>query len=107
MLPAVAIFKGKRKLNFVAPSGIKIAAQVKGWMDSDIMGKWFESVVLPYTKGRRALLVLDSFSAHQTAEFLELATRNNVDVAIIPGGYTSKVQPVDVSLNKPLKSKGI
>ena len=107
VLPAVAIFKGKRKLNFVAPSGIKTAAHVKGWMDSDIMGKWFESVVVPYTKGRRALLVLDSFSAHQTAEFLELATRNNVDVAIIPGGYTSKVQPVDVSLNKPLKSKGI
>ncbi len=104
MLTTLAIFKGKRKLKFVAPSGIKTALQVKGWMDAGLMIKWFENVILPYTKGRRSLLVVDKFSAHETAEFLELASKNNVDVAIIPGGCTSKIQPVDVSLNKPLKA---
>ena len=29
---------------------------------------------------------------------------NNIDLVIIPGGCTSKIQPLDVCLNKPLKS---
>lgn len=65
---------------------------------------WFRSFILPHTKGKRALLLIDSFSAHETEEFIKLAHDNNVDIVIIPGGCTSKVQPVDVCLNKPLKS---
>ena len=73
-------------------------------MDSDLMLRWFKGVVVPYTKGRKALLVINSFSAHETGEFLEEARANNVDVLIIPGGCTSKVQPLDVCLIKPFKS---
>ncbi len=54
-------------------------------------------------KKKTALLLIDSFSAHETDEFLALARDNNVDVSIIPGGCTSKVQPLDVCLNKPFK----
>ena len=100
-LPAFAIFKGKRKLKFIPPREMKIAVQKKAWMDSVLMLRWFKSIILPYTKGRRSLLVIDSFSAHENASFLELANANSVDVAIIPGGCTSKVQPLDVSINKP------
>ena len=65
---------------------------------------WFKSVILPFTKDRCSLLVINSFSAHENIEFLNLAAAHNVDVAIIPGGCTSKIQPLDVSLNKPFKS---
>ena len=98
MLPAVAIFKGKRKLKFEAPSNVKL--QVKGWMDSDLMLRWFKAVALPYTIGR---IVIDSFSAHETEEFIALAQSDNVDVVIIPGGCTIKIQPLDVCFNKPFK----
>ena len=104
LLTAVAIFKGKRKLKFSAPKEVQTAVQIKGWMDSDLMVRWFRSVILPHTKGRRALLAIDSFSAHETEEFIDLAHSNNVDVVIIPGGCTSKIQPLDVCLNKPFKS---
>ena len=33
MLPALAIFKGKRKLKFNAPKDVQTTVQVKGWMD--------------------------------------------------------------------------
>ena len=84
MLPALAIFKGKRKLKFKCPENVSAVIQSKGWMDSDLMLRWFKGVVVPYTKGRKALLVIDSFSAHETGEFLEEARANNVDVLIIP-----------------------
>ena len=74
-----------------------------GWI-SELMMRWFRSIILPHTKGRQALLVIDSFSAHETEEFIQLAQGNNVDIVIIPGGCTSKIQPLDVCLNKPLKS---
>ena len=61
MLPSLAIFKGKRQLKFKNPNSVHVTVQPKGWMDSDIMLRWFKAVVLPYTQKRRALLVLDSF----------------------------------------------
>lgn len=51
-----------------------------------------------------ALLIIDSFSAHETKEFISEAQANNVTVSIIPGGCTSKMQPLDICLNKPFKS---
>ena len=41
---------------------------------------WFKSVIL------HSLLIIDSFSACEDIEFLNLATAHNVDVAIIPEG---------------------
>lgn len=104
MLPTLVIFKGKRQLKFSAPNNVKATVQVKGWMDSELMLRWFRGVVLPYTHSRKTLLVLDSFSAHESTEFLELARSKNVDISLIPGGCTSKVQPLDVCLNRPFKS---
>lgn len=104
MLPALAIFKGKRKLKFKSPANVCVAVQAKGWMDTELMMRWLKGIVLPYTQKRKALLVIDSFSAHESTEFIEEARKNNVHVAIIPGGCTSKIQPLDVCLNKPFKS---
>jgi hypothetical protein len=104
MLPALAIFKGKRPLKFKPPPDVLVAVQEKGWMNADLMHRWLKAVVLPYTHGRRTLLIIDSFSAHEDPKLLEEAKANNMDVVIIPGGCTSKVQPLDVCLNKPFKS---
>ena len=73
-------------------------------MDGDLMLRWFTATILPYTQGERAHLCVNSFSGHETEELMEAAKENNVDVVIILGGYTSKVQPLDVCLNKPFKS---
>lgn len=83
-------------MKFVVPT-----SQVKAWMDAEVMDPWFKNAIMLYTKGRRSLLVLDSCS---TLDFFGLAKQNNVDVIIIPGGCTPKLQPLDVCLNKPFKN---
>ncbi len=46
---------------------------------------------------------MDSFSAHLTDVVAE-KLKNKVHTVIIPGGCTSVLQPLDVSLNKPFKA---
>ena len=48
MLPALAIFKGKRKLKFNAPNDVQTTVQVNGWMDSELM---IRSIILPHCRG--------------------------------------------------------
>ena len=55
-------------------------------MDADLMLRWFKAAVLPYTKGRRALLIIDSLSAHENQDFISEANKENVDAVVIPGG---------------------
>ena len=55
----------------------------------------------------RSLLVLDSFSAHKTDAVKQRFREKKTDLAVIPGGLTSRLQPLDVLLNKSFKSKVI
>ena len=43
------------------------------------------------------------FRSHITENSKARLSRTNMDIAVIPGGLTSLLQPLDVSLNKPFK----
>ena len=60
---------------------------------------------LRYTADQRALLVWDSFRGHLTDGVKELLARRNVDIAVIPGGLTPVLQPLDKCVNKPFKTR--
>ncbi|GFV28193.1 DDE-1 domain-containing protein [Trichonephila clavipes] len=51
----------------------------------------------------QSLLVWDMFRFHLTDNTKKLLTECNTDIAVIPGGLTSLVQPLDVCINKPFK----
>jgi len=53
----------------------------------------------------RSLLVLDSFTAHRTDSVKRRFGEKNTDMAVIPDGLTSRLQPLNVSLNKAFKAK--
>ena len=98
MLPPFTVFKGKtmRPLkNVTIPSGVYATTQTKAWMDEDRMLEWVRKVWCPYVQGKPALLALDTFSAHLTDKGTKLL--------VIPGGCTSVLQPLDISINKPFK----
>ena len=55
---------------------------------------------------RKSLLVYNSFEAHVTDTVKTSFKRENTELAVIPGGLTSLLQRLDVSLNKPFKDGG-
>ena len=107
LMPMV-IFRRKTLPKGEFPAGLVVKCQPKGWMDESLMKEWIKQVWLRRVGGlrkTRALMVWDSFSAHLTDDIKEAMRRENTDLAVIPGGLTSMLQPLDVSINKSFKSK--
>ncbi|CAG8640541.1 601_t:CDS:2, partial [Scutellospora calospora] len=52
-----------------------------------------------------SLLVLDTFTAHRTDPVKCHFCERNTDIAVIPSVLTSRLQPLDVSLNKAFKAR--
>jgi hypothetical protein len=51
------------------------------------------------------MLIMDSHRAHITDKVKMLCKQNKLALAIIPGGYTPVLQPLDVGVNRSFKSK--
>jgi hypothetical protein len=59
--------------------------------------------VYVYTREQEPCLVLDAFKAHLTPKIAGTLKSQRTTISVIPGGCTGYIQPLDVSLNKPLK----
>ena len=89
-------------------NGIVVHVHPKAWMDEAGMKIWLNKVWKNHPGGlskKKSILVLDSFSAHLTDAIKVQLKQENTDMAVIPGGLTSMVQPLDVCLNKPFKDR--
>ena len=105
-LKPMLIFKRKTIPKINNKHGVAVSAQEKGWMDSEQMKVWIEKVWRARIGGlgrRKSLFVYDSFEAHVTDSVKASFKCEKTELAVIPGGLTSLLQPLDVSLNKPFK----
>jgi len=104
-LPHLLIFKRKTLPKDVIPHGIYFRVRSKGWMDGEGMKLWLENVWSKRRGGLKkpSLLVCDQFKAHVTESTKRLATKLKMHLAVIPGGLTSQLQHLDVSVNKTFK----
>jgi hypothetical protein len=84
-----------------------------GWMTKRIFLIWvhffiynlsiYKQTLPPELRNERFLLLLDGHSSRSTFEAIYLLERSCVDVLIFPPHSTHIIQPVDVSINSPLK----
>jgi len=74
-------------------------------MDGEVMKLWLEKVwsKRPGVLKKLSLLVCDHFKTHVTESTKRLATKLKMHLAVIPGGLTSQLQPLDISVNKPFQ----
>lgn len=90
------------------PSGIVVymcGAGQKSWADEASIKFWL-SKLWGRNSQRRRMLVWDAFRGHITSNIKEqVKTIYNTDMCVIPGGCTSKLQPADVSWNRPFKAR--
>jgi hypothetical protein len=90
------------------PPGIIIHCHPKGWMDENGVVIWLDKVWNTRPGAlikKKSLLVWDQFRAHKTDMVKEKVKKLNTTQAMIPGGLTSILQPLDVVLNKPFKDR--
>ena len=54
---------------------------------------------------KKAILVMDAFRGHLHESVRKQLEIVNTDIAVIPGGLTGILQPLDVGINKPFKDR--
>jgi hypothetical protein len=90
------------------PSGIIVymcGAGQKSWANEESILFWLTKI-WGRNNQRRRMIVWDAFRAHITSKVKEVVKKTcNTDMCVIPGGCTSRLQPADVSWNKPFKVK--
>ena len=74
-----------------------VCVKQKGWMDGTLMTQWIKDIYLKYTDGKKSLLVMDTFSTDESVRLLSKHHSSKYPCC------KSKLQPLDVSLNKPFK----
>lgn len=117
-LPPLFIFKSKKggtlennlnKYKEVINLNAIIICNENAWCTFDVMKKWLFEIWLPYIKSfssnGNGLIILDMCTSHIKEDFLKLLYDNNQNYYLIPGGLTRVLQPLDVSINKPVKQR--
>lgn len=105
-LKPLLIFKRKTlpKGNF--PTDVVIRANEKGWMSQEIFLDWLDEVWRK-RKGAffkpRGLLIFDSMRAHLTDPVKHACKKASANIAVIPGGLTKILQPLDITINCAFK----
>jgi hypothetical protein len=82
------------------------ASSPNGWTSDELGLSWLQSLFDPQTSGKAKrdwrLLILDGHGSHCTLDFLEWCHKRRILVAIYPPHSTHRLQPLDVSLFRPL-----
>ena len=85
------------------------ACQKHVWMDEGAMLQWTDEIMGLYVKtapeGSVPPFALDSYRCHMMGSAFHAIQDLGVEVEHILGGCTGKCQPLDVGVNKPIKTK--
>ena len=98
------IFQRKTMPKEKFPKGILVHVHPGRWMDEDGCNLWINRVWINRSGGLRkdkSLLVWENSTYGRFCK--KTLGQENTDMAINPGGLTSALQPLDVSINKPFK----
>ena len=91
-------------------SRVKVMFQENAWCSESIMKAWIESEWAnvftnpPTPSSTGKILVLDMHRAQQTDDVKTLLRKHKTTLVSIPAVCTSRIKPLDVTLNKPFKS---
>ncbi|XP_029974633.1 uncharacterized protein LOC115408167 [Salarias fasciatus] len=108
-LPPMVIFQRKTLPKERFPAGVIVKANPKGWMDEEKMSEWLREVYVKRPDGfaptSPSLLICDSMRAHLTEAVKMQVKKSNSELAVIPGGLTKELQPLDIGINRSFKVK--
>ena len=117
-LPLQFIYKGKTERchpQVAFPKGWDIWHSNNHWSNEVTMKRYIEKIIVPFITKQREALHLDKshpalalfngFRGQTTAEKELLLQEYHIVSVQIPVNCTDKLQPMDISVNKPMKSE--
>lgn len=100
------MLKGKKVERLVTKDVLRkcsIHANKNAWMTIEETKEYIKDIILPYTKGRNAILIWDHFSTHINQSVIEYCLQNGIFIVLVPARATPVLQPLDVAVNRCLK----
>lgn len=114
-LPFQLIYPGKTakslpKCKF--PEGFSVTQNANHWSTEDTMLRYISDILEPYLAKQRelvgeatpALLIYDAFKGHTTEAVQQRLRDLNAKLVMVPKNMTDHLQPIDISVNKPIKN---
>ena len=115
-LPVQVIYKGKTNRvhpHYQFPINWHVTHSGNHWSTEVTMIQYVENIIIPYVNNIRgllkddnkpALVIMDNFKGQTTNNVLSLFESNDIHVCMLPPNTTDRLQPMDISINKPAKS---
>jgi predicted RNA-binding protein YlxR (DUF448 family) len=80
--------------------------QENAYCDKDVMSHWISKCLKPHHKSKvPALIMMDNFKAHLVSSVRKELAENGWLQLNLPANMTSRVQILDVGVNKPFKDR--
>ena len=113
-LPVQVIYQGKTVRchpQFEFPPEWDITHSPKHWSNESTMIQYIEKIIVLYVNSVRestgndtsAVIIMDNFKGQVTSPVNSLLEANNIHVCLLPPNTTDRLQPLDISVNKPAK----
>ncbi len=115
-LPLQVIYQGKTKRchpNYNFPLDWNVTQSPKHWSTERTMIDYIKEIIVPYVDSTRdllgfepsqsALVIIDNFKGQVTDSVNSLLEQNNIHTCLLPPNTTDLLQPLDISVNKPVK----
>ena len=115
-LKPLIVFRGKfnstkqNRLNknlHVAKKELYVVCQENSWVTKEIFEFWLTNILFPYgrfiNKNSYKLLIMDRASTHYLTNLTSLLEKEKWKYCLIPPGLTRFAQPLDISINFPMK----
>lgn len=114
-LPPQLIYAGKTSKCTPSrpfPEGFHITQNPSHWSNEDAMNDFIDYILTPYIEQQRnklnrpdvpGLLIFDAFRGHTTDAITSKLVALNCKLVQVPKNMTDHLQPLDISVNKPVK----
>lgn len=113
-LPPQLIYKGTTPRchpRYQFPGDWDITHSPKHWSTEETMLQYIDNIVNPYVEAVReqlkctsaALVIIDNFKGQITPSCVSLLESYNIHTCLLPPNTTDRLQPLDISVNKPFK----
>ena len=117
VIPPQLLYEGKTEHchpHFDFPNDWDVWHTPSHWSNEATLLRYLDKVFIPYVEGKRqkagfpptqrALLLFDVFRGHKVPSVLMKLDEANIDHVFIPPNCTDRLQPLDVAINKPIKT---